>query len=125
MKRFFMMVCLSCIGSFFLPEAGAKFSPPSTPVNLYGKLGGSGLVRSQPVEAFLCSSSVEVVFNADLGMLTVEVMDETGNSVYQKKVDAKTDGTLAINTGGWGSGEYTLIITDGLGGCLEGSFLIN
>ena len=83
-----------------------------------------GLVRTPPIEAFLCNSGVYLVFNFDLGNLDIEVINEIADIVFQKKVNALANGNLLIDTTGWESGEYFLKIRDELGGFLEGSFII-
>jgi len=126
MKHFFYIICLACFSSFFSKASSNVIARPiAHPIALKGKLGGNGLIRNQPVEAYLYDTSVEVIFNIDLGNLNIEVINQTGDTAFQKKVDAKAGGTVTINTIGWEIGEYILVITDEEGEYLEGSFLID
>ena len=45
--------------------------------------------------------------------------------VNQNKVNTTADSNLPIDTGSWPQGEYTLRITDGMGGSLIGCFVIH
>ena len=126
MKRIILITCLACFSSFFFSKA--SINPPSSPINLKGTLPSPpGTVRNptSPVEAFMENTGVALFFNFDLGGLDIEVVNETGDTVFQRTVKAKAGDMLTISTTGWKSGEYILIITDGQGGCLEGSFIIN
>lgn len=123
MKRVFVVVCLACICSFFSKNASAYHPIPSIP--LKGTLAGGGPIRTPPVDAYQNATGVEVVFNIDLGKLTVEVINETGDTVFQSTVHSKAGVTLAIDTIGWESGEYILLIMDEEGGYLEGNFVID
>jgi len=123
MKRILVITCFACISSFFSTNASTNSHAATIP--LKGSLGTGGLVRRPSVEAYQYATSVEVIFNIDLGSLTIEVINETGDTVFQSKVDAKAGGTLSIDTIGWERGEYTLLIMDEQGGYLEGNFLID
>jgi len=84
-------------------------------------------MRSQgaQVEAFKNATCVQLNFLVDLGSLEIEVVDGEGNPVFQTTVNATEGSRMKINTGSWATGKYTLVITDGLGGRLEGNFVIN
>jgi len=125
MKRIFFVACFACFSFFFSLKASAYQS--STPIDLKGGLIGSGTVRtpSSLIEAYLNAISVDVVFNCDLGDLTVEVIDQTGETVFKTTVNAISGGTLPIDTSGWASGNYLLMIMDEQGGYLEGDFQID
>ena len=122
MKRILVIICLACFSSFFSSKAGT--SSQNAPLELKGGLMVGGLVRTPPIEAFLCNTGVYLVFNFDLGNLDIEVINETDDSVFQKKVNALAIGNLLIDTTRWESGEYFLKIMDELGGFLEGCFII-
>ena len=122
MKRIFVIICLACFGIFNSAKVSAH--PPLPTLILKGTLGG-GTIRTPLVEAYLNAASVDLVFNYDLGSLTIDVINETGDSVFLTTVQAVTGGTLSIDTCGWESGEYILVITDGQGGYLEGAFRID
>jgi len=108
--------------------AGAcVFNGLASTVPLQGKLMGGSMKNpdlTPQVEVYQYSASIELSFLCNLGILSIEVLDETGALVYQTKVNATAGSDLPIDTSNWASGEYTLVITDGLGGCLEGNFVI-
>ena len=122
MKRLFVVICLACISSFF---TNASIKCPTPSIVLKGGLITGGPTRTPPVEAYQNTTSVDLVFNVDLGDLTIDVINETGDSVFQTVVKTKAGTTLTIDTSGWEAGEYILVIMDGQGGYLEGSFLID
>jgi len=124
MKRFLIFSCLICLGIYSLTHASFKNHNPS--ILLEGKLIGSGPMRNStpPVEAYQNATDVLLVFNSNLGRLNIEVLDEVGDTVFKTTVNATTGSTLTIDTSSWESGVYTLLITDGLGGFLEGVFEI-
>ena len=122
MKRLFLISCIACIGIFNSLNASSK---PASTINLKGGLVSGGPMRTPPVEAYQNTTNIGVKFNIDLGSLTIEVIDESGDTVFQTVVNAKAGGTLSINTNGWEAGEFILVIMDTQGGYLEGNFLIN
>jgi len=125
MKYIIMISCLSLLGFFCTEKANNKDPNPS--IALKGKLEVPGPIRNPqtpPVEAFQNATDVLLVFNGNLGSLNIEVLEEVGDTVFKTTVNATTGSTLTINTGSWESGTYTLLITDGLGGYLEGIFEI-
>jgi len=104
----------------------ALFSAQATNVNLDGNLAGGGIKSpGHPVEVFQNQGSVEILFLCNLGKLNIAVYDEYGDDVFAQSVDATAGSSLPVSTNGWSAGEYTLTITDGQGGYLEGSFLID
>ena len=124
MKCVVFIACLACFSSFFSTKASAHL--PAAPIPLKGEIPppqGPKSPSTSLIEAYQNATSVDLVFNCDLGVLTIEVVDQTGETVYLKKLNAVANGTLSIDTCGWASGEYILMITDGQGGYLEGSFL--
>jgi len=120
MKKVFLMIVL--VGVSLL-------SVQSGNVPLYGDLLGSGPTKdpsqTPPVEVYQYPASIEVSFLIDLGELCIEITGESGAPVFQTVEKAAAGSSVPINTGSWEPGKYTLVITDGLGGCLEGNFVID
>jgi len=119
MKRLIAMICLAgatllCVQSGNIP--------------LRGSLAG-GLVKNPLqtplVEVYQDTGSIELSFLCNLGKLTITVTDQYNEEVYGQSIDTSAVGNLIIDTNGWESGEYTLLIMDGQGGYLEGCFLID
>ena len=70
------------------------------------------------------ATSIEIQFKADLGILNIEVTNQAGTVVFQKKLDAIAGSSLSFNTQNWASGIYTIrILNDQDNGC-EGQFEI-
>ena len=117
MKRSLMILCLA--GLAFL-------SAQSVNVPLYGDLMGGGLKSpGDPVEVFQNPGNLEIAFLRNLGDLKIGITDPYGDTVYHTMVNAVAGSLLAIDVSGWSAGAYTLTISNGQGGCLEGKFSIN
>ena len=118
MKKVIMFICFTGL-SLFCVQSGN--------IPLKGKLGVGGTTKnpSTPVEVFQNSTGIELSFLCDLGDLCIEVTNQSGAAVFQTVVKASAGSNLPIDTTSWEPGEYTLVITDKLGGCLEGYFVID
>jgi len=121
------LICTAICSLFYVNAKGYGIRDSDDPIDLQGRLAGSGDMRSQgaQVEAFKNATCVQLNFLVDLGSLEIEVVDGEGNPVFQTTVNATEGSRMKINTGSWATGKYTLVITDGLGGRLEGNFVIN
>ena len=115
MKKVFLMICLS---------VGALIYVQPSEVILFGKLIGGGPKRSLTIEANQYPDEIELTFNANLGSLTVKVLDDSATTVIQTVVNATDGSSVTINTSGLESGEYFLSICNGKGECAEGNFVI-
>jgi len=118
MKKVIMLICFTGVSLFYVQSGN---------VPVKGKLlvGDTMKNPSSPVEVFQNSTGIELSFLCDLGDLCIEVTDESGAAVFQTVVKASAGSSLPIDTSSWDTGEYTLVITDKLGGCLEGYFVID
>jgi len=119
MKKVILMIVLAGVSLWCVQSAN---------IPLQGKLGGGSTKDSSlttPVEVYQYTAGIEVSFLSDLGELCIEALDEAGNTVYQKMVKADAGSDVQIDTSSWAPGKYTLVITDKLGGRLEGSFVID
>ena len=120
MKKVMMLICLAGM---------TLLSVQSGNVPLKGELGGDGTMKNPApkilVEAYQSATHIQLTFLVDLGVLNITVADETGAPVFQTKVNAAAGSGMDIDTCSLQPGVYTLSITDGLGGSLEGYFVIN
>ena len=128
-RKILLVFCLACVAtcSLFYVNAGVNgFRDQSTPIDLKGKLDGMGEMRTQgqPVGAFQYDTYVQLNFLVNEGALEIAVADGKNEPVFQTMVNATAGSDLPIDTSNWASGEYTLVITDGLGGSLVGNFVI-
>jgi len=111
----------------FILAGVSLFCVQSGDIPMRGSLGSGGIQKNpaSPVEVFQNSAGIEVCFLIDLGDLCIEAFDQSGALVFQTVVKAASGSSLPVNTSSWAPGEYTLVISDKFGGCLEGSFVIN
>ena len=118
------LVSFLCVFLFYQWQVVADVKRiKSNPVILKGELIDPPTgIKSEPVVATLSKFYLEVAFNHTLGNLTVSVVNQQEVVVYQQTVKATAGSGLDIGTGSWSNGVYTLLITDGIGGCLEGEF---
>ena len=129
MKKFFFIsiVYVLLVGVVFTGHANfqMKMRGPVERIHLLGELKkpdkGTG---SQPVEVYQNENDLELYFLSSLNSLTIKVVNEQDQTVYQKTVNVAAGSSLIIDLQGWASGAYTLSITDGQGGSLEGIFEI-
>lgn len=90
-------------------------------------LGGTTIVRfgaTQPIELYQDGDLLQLVFNRTLGNLNIVITKSNGSVAYQHTVNAVEGSTFTISTSGWGTGNYTIRITDSDGDTKEGVFEI-
>jgi hypothetical protein len=125
-KLFIVFVVVALYGAVSVLSAGAWLLPPSKVV-LSEIIGGP-----TPKSPAICGSveveqnatSIEVGFTANLGNLNIEVCNQAGTSVFEKKVTAAFGSSLSIPIQGWASGTYTIRILNDQGNGCEGKFVI-
>ncbi len=119
-------LCIACLLLSLVTVANPAYLPGSKEkVRLKGSLGTisvKSLPATEPVEVYYSDTAVEVMFNKSLGNLTITVTGKWGLTVYSNTVNATAGGSLMIPITNWNAGTYTVRITNGQGGCLEGSF---
>jgi len=125
-KLSFSIICVLFVGVIFARQTNLPLTINGpTSLFLKGQLKGPEKgAPSQPIEAFQSEYDLELYFLSSLNSLTIKVVNEQDQTVYQKTVNAVAGSSLIIDLQGWASGAYTLAITDGLGGYLEGIFQI-
>jgi len=129
MKKYFSfgIICVLLVSSVFanLANFQMKMRGPVERLHLEGELKKPGKgTDSQPVEVYQSENDLELYFLSSLSSLTITVVNEQNQTVYQKTVNVAAGSSLIIDLQGWASGAYTLSITDGQGGSLEGIFEI-
>lgn len=77
----------------------------------------------EPVEAYYTGTAVELIFNQSLDNLSVTITGKWGLTFYSNTVNVTAGSCLVIPTENWSAGTYTIRITNGQGGSLEGSFV--
>jgi hypothetical protein len=55
---------------------------------------------------------INIDFTTNLGSITVSIKDESGDLVYETNTTATSGSSFTIDTTGWGSGNYTLTVTN-------------
>lgn len=94
--------------------------PNTTEIELKGDLVYN--VGPNSVEAYLCKNSVQVQINQNLGYVSITLMGEIGNVVYNATVNTAVQQIVYIPIGGSPSGKYTLILNNA-NGFAEGEFV--
>ena len=127
-KCILIVICLVC-AVFFNPAAnGSELASgrSQSAVDLQGTLIKSGPTRNPvpPVEAYQTDTTIELVFNIDLGVLNIVVTDQSGAVVFQTKVNATVGSTLIIDASNWEEGSYSITICNESNECAEGEFMI-
>jgi hypothetical protein len=92
---------------------------------LTGSLGGGKpKSTSNPIEAYLSQSSLDIYFLQDLSDITIEIVDEFGEQVFFNEVSPVGGISLHIDISSFDTGEYTIKFVNAKGQYLEGSFVI-
>nr|WP_246392514.1 DUF3244 domain-containing protein [Microbacter margulisiae] len=60
-------------------------------------------------------SVITVEFTANCGYVTISLVDSFNNIVYETSMIGSVDSSMAINTAGWTSGTYILVVTNDSG----------
>ena len=110
---------------FTLIFLGLNVIAENAHLDLKGKLGGGSTKSfSQPLEVLLTGNDLKVNFFDCLDDLTITVISENGLTVYQQTVNTCVTTSVTIDIQNLPAGRYNIIITDELGGWIEGWFEI-
>ena len=95
-------------------------------IELLGNLPGLGTIRSplQPIVVTQYSDYLDVVFNANLGIIAVQIFDATNGIVYQDAIDTSVKPWFEIDTQDFAPGNYSIWFTNSQGQYLCGEFVI-
>jgi hypothetical protein len=77
----------------------------------------------KPIQAFIVGESVEVDFNAGLGIIAISIYDEEENAVYQQSVGTYSGMHIVIDVSSFEEGEYVIEFTNSQGRYLSGDFV--
>ena len=77
-----------------------------------------------PIQATINSSSLNVEFLNNLGIISVEVSSPSGSIIYNYNVNTQSQGTLSIDVSNWGSGVYQIRFVNSEGRFMYGTFEI-
>mgnify|MGYP002391577889 CR=1 FL=1 len=95
-------------------------------IELKGSLH-EGSIRSlveNPVQATISTSTLQVLFLCNVGIVQVEISSQAGNLIYNETVDTDLQDYLSIDVSGWQSGFYQIRIVNSSGQYLYGLFEI-
>lgn len=96
-------------------------------IKLEGALGGSSTVKSilqTPIEATICSSSLDVDFLSNMGNIDIQITSASEGFVYNNSVNTQTQTSLSINVSDWDNGIYEIRFIDSDGNYMQGTFEI-
>lgn len=95
-------------------------------INLDGSLADQSIrsVFSDPIQATINSSSLNVEFSNNLGIISVLVSSPSGSVIYDNNVNTQSQGTLSIDVSNWGSGVYQIRFVNSEGKFMYGTFEI-
>lgn len=107
-------------------DINANASDIKEEVLLAGTLG-TGMIKSLtiiPFDVWKSSMSIEIDYLSNLSNITVEIKNDSGQTLHHSIVNPVSGGQLIIDIQGWASGNYTITFTNGAGGCVYGAFTI-
>jgi hypothetical protein len=129
-RRLFTILILSGIMAFSNVKSSNSIPPICDDVQKEIELKGSlneGSIRSLvqiPVLANISSSTLEVIFLTNIGVVQVEIISQNEGGIYDESVDTNLQNYLSIDISGWQSGIYQLRIINTSGQYLYGTFTI-
>ena len=86
---------------------------------LYGQLFSGGVRASDIIDAYISSATLRVEFRDIIGNVEVEIVNSSGNLVYDTVVNTVLEERLIVPVAGWTSDTYTVyfIASHGTGYC--------
>ena len=84
----------------------------------------NGVLRSltEDFSVTVDANSINIDYWTDYKNITIEIMDATGQVVYDKVVNPVAGGNLVIDISDWAEGSYHISFTNTSGGCIYGDF---
>ena len=118
----FLSIILLVIGVLGASISLSSFTS-SNDVVLQGQLG-NGVLRSltEDFSVTVDANSISIDYWTDYKNITIEIMDATGQVVYDKVVNPVAGGNLVIDISDWAEGSYHISFTNTSGGCIYGDF---
>jgi len=119
------MIVVACLGIF---KPAKSVHRPAPSIALKGTMlppPDAQRCRKSLIEAAQNAAGIDLVFNANLGILDLDVINQTGDSAFQTTVRAVAGSSFPIDTSGWESGKYILVVMDEGKDYLEGKFNIS
>jgi hypothetical protein len=104
------LILLWCVTAIFLPVQFIKGDSPANP---------NPPMKSKSFAAFYVTqttTSIILYFNLTQNIVSVSVEDEAGCLVYDTDTNATFGSSICIDTAGWDSGNYTITVTNSVGG---------
>ena len=111
-------------------KSSNSFAPICEDVQKEIELKGSlneGSIRSlvqMPVQATISTSTLEVFFLSNVGIVQVEISLQTEGLIYDESIDTNSQDYLSIDVSNWQSGFYQIRIVNTSGQYLYGTFEI-
>lgn len=79
---------------------------------------------SEPIILMQYSEYLDATFTKGLGIITVEIMDDTNNIIYHDNIDTNTQKDYQIFLSDYVNGYYHIVFTNSQGNYLKGDFVI-
>ena len=126
---FSILFCLFFIHIVAKPISGDQNTTESTTNNnqieLLGNLpnqGSRSLIK--PIILLYNCDILETSFLGKLGLITIEILDETNNTIYKFSIDTDTQDYHPIITSNFKNRDYSIVFTNSQGHYLKGNFKI-
>ena len=124
MKTKFTLFVIAVTGFMLLPDfTFASTNQADDEIPLAGSLE-STIQRSlfADLSVTVDANTLNIEYWKDYTNITIEVTDETGQSVYKKIVNPVAGKSLTIDISDWDPGSYHISFTNTSGGCIYGDF---
>ncbi len=112
--------------NYNLPNMGLLSHNMEDQIELHGSLAEFDLRSGySPINVLKGADYIRVgVLDEDLGVISVQITDEAGNTVYYDSMDTSMQNELLIDTSGWTNGVYGINFYNANGKRLYGEFEI-
>lgn len=101
-------------------------SDPEEEIELAGDISNPGIrsVLPTPIQAAIGPNYLNAYFLYNVGEITVEVYNSSGELIYETSVDTSTQSSISIDVTEWNSGKYEMRFVSTTGNYMYGSFEI-
>lgn len=79
-------------------------------------------LNPSPIQATVSTSSLNVEFSNNLGIISVEISSSSGSLIYDNNIDTETQTSLSIDISDWENGVYQIHFEDTDGHYMNGTF---
>lgn len=113
-------VCSTAVSIYTITKA-----KENNKIDLSGNFPTTGTRSfSEPIILMQYSEYLDATFTRGLGIITVEIIDDTNNIIYHDNIDTNTQKDYQISLLDYANGYYHIVFTNSQGNYLKGDLVI-